>query len=248
MAGKHFYPHENLKRLSPEEMGLEFTSAERMEIAGEQMIGSKKEELCLVVLKGNFTYTFESETGTVGAKDMLYLPVGKSLTLEGAGEAVLFGAPCNRETAFAKISFEEVNASDRHKVYGKAETGSLRDVWNYIDEKFDSSRFLIGICEGEMGGWTAWPPHRHGDVREEVYMYFGMGNAFALQCVYEEDKLPQVYKVEDSHLVAIREGYHPNVGCPGGRISYVYCMVSRKAEDREFMDLVTEKKFGERLE
>ena len=119
MAGKHFSPKKNLKRLSPREMGLTYTSAERMELSGERTIGSKKEELCLVVLKGKFTYTYESEKGSVGEKDMLYLPVGKTLVLSGEGEAVLFGAPCERETHFAKISFEEVNHSDRHKLYGK---------------------------------------------------------------------------------------------------------------------------------
>ena len=49
-------------------------------------------------------------------------------------------------------------------------------------------------------------------------------------------------------IVAIPQGYHPNVGCPKSGIRYVYCMVSLEAEDRNFMDLRTQRIFGERLE
>ena len=248
MAATHFLPDETKTLLTPEKMGLEFTSAMRLEVSGNCTVLSGEEELCLVVLSGSITYTCGEETGSAKPRDMLYVPIQTALTLEGEGVVFRFGAPSARTASFAYLSFLEADASTKHKVYGKEELGTRRDVWNMIDESFDSSRFLVGICQGRSGGWTAWPPHRHGEVREEVYVYFGMGDGFALQCVYEENGELAVYKVEDGHLVAIREGFHPNVGCPGSGISYVYCMVSRKAEDREFMDLVTEKKFGERLE
>lgn len=249
MAGKHFLPEETKKRLNPTDMGLEYTSAEQLEITDSVFVESGEEELCLVVLSGEVAYAMGEKSGVATERDVLYLPIASSVALKSDNAAVLrFGAPCTRKTAFSHIRFAEVDASNRHKVYGKDALGTRRDVWNMIDESFDSSRFLVGICNGRSGGWTAWPPHRHGEAREEVYVYFGMGEGFALQCVYEETGEPLVYKVEDGHLVAIKEGFHPNVGCPGGGISYVYCMVSRKAEDREFMDLVTETKFGERLE
>ena len=248
MAGMHFLPEETKRYLAPYDMGLIYTSAQCIEVTDEAEIQSGEEELCLVVLSGRVNYQCNGKSGSASIKDMLYVPIHTSVTLNGTGTIFRFGAPSARETSFAYISFAEADASARHKIYGKEELGTRRDVWNMIDEEFDSSRFLVGLCQGRSGGWTAWPPHRHGEAREEVYVYFGMGEGFALQCVYEDDGTPLVYKVEDGHLVAICEGFHPNVGCPGSGISYVYCMVSRKAEDREFMDLVTEKKFGERLE
>ena len=48
----------------------------------------------------------------------------------------------------------------------------------YITDKFDASRLLVGIGQGSPGGWTVWPPHEHGDEKEELYVYFDMGAAF----------------------------------------------------------------------
>ena len=131
---------------------------------------------------------------------------------------------------------------------GKVENGTRRDVWNYIDEAFPSGRFLTGICFGSDGGWTAWPPHEHGKEREELYVYFGMGQGFGVQCVYDEFDTANAYVVQDGHLVSIPHGYHPNCGCPSGGLRYVYCMVSTTEGDREFMNLRTQKIFGDKLE
>jgi len=46
-------------------------------------------------------------------------------------------------------------------------------------------------------------------------------------------------------MVAVPRGYHPNVGCPGGRISYIYAMAARVAGQRDFMALRFQKEFGE---
>jgi 5-deoxy-glucuronate isomerase len=182
--------------------------------------------------------------------DMLYLPAGSRLILRGEKACVIrYGAPCRRSTNFAHIAFSDVDADDRHKVYGKIQDGTRRDVWNYIDEKFDSGRFLVGICFGAAGGWTAWPPHEHGDKREEVYAYFNMGDGFGVQCVYSDMKNPDaVALVEDGDVIAIPGGYHPNAGCPKTGIRYIYCMVSLKEGDRNFMDLHTQSIYGDKLE
>ena len=107
---------------------------------------------------------------------------------------------------------------------------------------------MTGICRGRDGGWTAWPPHEHGAEREEVYVYYNMGNSFGLQCVYNDLQQAEAHVVTEGHLVAIPEGYHPNCGCPCGGIHYVYCMVSTEEGKREFMDLRTQKIYGDKLE
>lgn len=245
----HFYPEETLRRIEPGEMGLRYTSVQRHILQGEHSFYSEREECCLVVLEGTVRFRCGENSGEAVSSDMLYLPVGERLTLESTDAIVVqYGAPCTRRTAFAHIPFAEVDRDSRHKVYGKAEDGTRRDVWNFIDEAFDSSRFLVGICQGAPGGWTAWPPHIHGDKREEVYLYYQMGDGFGLQCVYQGMSEPDsVALVQDYHLVAIPDGYHPNVGCPKGGLRYVYCMVSVQAEDRSFMDLKTQAVYGDKL-
>lgn len=246
----HFLPGETLERLRPQDMGLVYGSAQRVEVGGAPVeIDAGEEELCLTLLEGQARYSCGGQEGVAAWRDMLYVPLHGRITLEG-GPATLvrFGAPCSKAYPFAHIRFEDVDRDARHKVYGKAENGTLRDVWNYIDESFPSGRFLTGICFGRDGGWTAWPPHEHGAEREEIYVYFGMGDGFGVQCVYDELGSANAYAVQDGHLVAIPGGYHPNCGCPKGGIRYVYCMVSTTEGDREFMNLRTQRIFGDRLE
>ena len=248
MTGKyHFLPEQTKRLIEPSEMGLLYTSVRRLDL-GAASVHSGGEELCLAVLQGEASYRCGEHQGNVVCRDMLYIPPNETVELAGSAVVMRYGAPCARKTRFAHIAFKDVDADDRHKIYGDAANGSGRDVWNYIDEHFDSSRFLVGICAGNAGAWTAWPPHKHGKKREEVYAYFGMGDGFGLQCVYEDMENPAtVTLVRDGHLVAIPEGYHPNVGCPKTGIQYVYCMVSVTPEDRDFMDLSIQRVYGDKL-
>lgn len=163
---------------------------------------------------------------------------------------ICFSAPSYSDTTFSHIKFAEVDADNNsHFIYGNISTNTRRDVWNYIDSKFMSSRFLVGICQGDCGGWTAWPPHEHGEKREEIYAYFNMGNAFGIQCIYEDlEKPAAVLIVREGDVVSIPGGYHPNVACPAGKMSYIYCMVSKKAGERNFMDLNLQKLYGSKFE
>lgn len=247
----HFLPNETKRLLKPEDMGLVFCSAQRVEVDNSVIrLDSGKEELCLAVIDGCVSYSSAGGHGAANYLDMLYIPIDSSIVLSGGpGVVIRFGAPCSKKNRFAHLTFEQIDRDkDKHKVYGRKETGSERDVWNYITNDFPSGRLLTGICSGRKGGWTAWPPHKHGAKREEVYVYFGMGEGFAVQCLYDDIHKPDVYMVRDGHLVSIPHGYHPNCGCPFAEIKYVFCMVSVNEGERDFMDLTTQKVFGERLE
>lgn len=161
-----------------------------------------------------------------------------------------YGAPADRDADFAHITFAGVDANpDTHKVFGKTETNCRRDVWNFIGAEFNCSRLMMGMCLGRPGGWTSWPPHEHGSQREEVYVYFGMGEAFGVQCVYDDMDDPYtVAMVRDGDLISVPRGYHPNAGCPGGAIGFVYCMTATTPGKRDFMDLTIQKEFGDRFE
>jgi 5-deoxy-glucuronate isomerase len=247
----HFLPNEVTTKLEPCDLGLAYTSIQRLEISNQISIESGGEELCLVVIRGEVLYQQGKQTGNAQVCDILYLPMEETILLTAEDAVVMrFGASCARKTSFAHISFSSVDADEhRHHRYGKASNGTARDVWNCIDEKFDSSRFLVGICFGNLGGWTAWPPHEHGEKREETYCYFNMEDGFGLQCVYDEmQQKDSVALVQEGHVISIPTGYHPNVGCPKTGLKYVYCMVSKTPEDRNFMDLHTQQIYGDRLE
>jgi 5-deoxy-glucuronate isomerase len=247
----HFKAGEFLTKKNPQDLGLEYTSVQRIEVSGKAAIDTKGEEACLAVMEGEAAFRCSDKEGKAVFKDMMYVPGGTKIELS-SDRAVLiyFGAPSDRDADFVHIKFSDIDKNPQvHKIFGKSETSCKRDVWQFIGEDFNCSRLLAGFCEGSVGGWTVWPPHEHGDKREEVYVYFNMGKAFAVQCVYDDMENPYaVAMVRDGDLVSIPKGYHPNVGCPGGRISFIYCMVSKTAGDRDFMDLHVQEIFGDKLE
>ena len=247
----HFTAGELITKKNPEDLGLEYTSVQRIEVSGEVTIDTKNEEACIAVMEGEVTYRCDQNEGEAVFKDMMYVPGETRIELTSEKAVLMyFGAPSDIDSDFIHILFSDVDKNPHsHKVFGKSETSCKRDVWNFIDDKINSSRLLAGFCEGSVGGWTAWPPHEHARTREEVYVYFNMGKAFAIQCVYDDMEKPYaVALVKDGDLVSIPKGYHPNVGCPGGRISFFYCMVSKKAGDRNFMDLHIQEIFGDKFE
>lgn len=248
MGKQLFTPEETRTLLKPADLNLTYTSFQTIPVEGTVTVASGQEELCIIVVEGEVDFACGTAAGHAVLNDTLYLPIEESVTLSGKGLVVRYGAPCARKTRFAHIKFAEVNADERHKHYGTPESGCSRDVWNIIDEKFDSSRFLVGICYGAPGGWTAWPPHEHGEKREEVYYYYNMGDGFGIQCVYTDMQQPDVVAmVQNGTFITIPQGYHPNTGCPKTGIRYIYCMVSVTAEDRNFMDLNTQKIYGDHL-
>lgn len=247
---RYYFPsHKVVRRVTPEQSALDFLSCQRIELsdgASSVTVETGNEEVVLVSLAGQLTYDFEGATGTAGSKDMLYIPWKTSVDLRSEDAVVMrIGAPSDRDTDFSHIRFDDVRGSDQHQLFGEAEINSLRDVYMYIDDTFNASRLLVGIGQGRPGGWTVWPPHEHGDEKEELYVYFDMNGGFGVQCVYENLDEASCYLVQEGDMVAVPRGFHPNAGCPGGRISYVYAMAARVAGERSFMDLRFQEEFGD---
>ena len=250
-----FRPDALKKGVRGKACGLDFLSCQRIELDDGRPFTSLEtglEEVVLVCIAGQADYDFDGTGGVMRFKDFLYLPWKSKVNLRTGHRTVLMriGATSERDTDFSHIRFSDV-AKDpsKHCVYGFAENNSLRDVYMYIDDQFNASRLLMGIGQGSAGGWTVWPPHEHGDEKEELYVYFDMGKAFGVQCVYENLQDPLFCGiVRDGDMVSVPRGYHPNAGCPGGRISYVYAMAARVAGQREFMALHIQEEFGDKFE
>ncbi len=220
--------------------------------SGAYIVDSGTDEVALVCISGRFDYKFGQISRAGQFKDFLYVPWKSNLELSTEHKAVLMqiSSPADRDTTFAHVKYSDV-AKDpaRHKVFGTTETSSRRDVYMFIDDQFAASRLMMGICEGTTGAWTSWPPHEHAAEREELYVYFDMGKSFSIQCVYEDLDTPLFCGiVRDGDMVAIPRGFHPNVSCPGGRITYLYAMAARVAGKRDFMALNIQPEFGDKLQ
>jgi len=255
----HFRPDELKQGVGSGESGLQFLSCQRIELDEEHpvtIVETGPEEVVLACISGQFDYDCGETVGTASFKDVLYVPwrsrvsVRLGRTSDVLIRAVLMriGAPSDRNTGFAHLRFSDVALDPaRHRVYGKAEDNSLRDVYMIIDDTFNAARLLVGIGQGSTGGWTVWPPHEHGDEKEELYVYFDMVGGFGIQCVYETLDEARCFLVREGDMVAVPRGFHPNVGCPAGRISYAYAMAARVAGEREFLALRFQEEFGDRF-
>jgi 5-deoxy-glucuronate isomerase len=248
----HFGAQDWAELRSPNDLNLQYTTAQRIELSGTLSLDTAGEEVCLVNV-GNAEASFRcgGTDGALNPKDMLYLPRKGTAEVNGSGATLIrFGAPAERDTALVHLPFAEMDKDPEvHRVFGKVETNCQRDAWLCLDQNVDADRLMVGICQGRTGGWTGWPPHEHTAQREEVYAYFDMRSAFGVQILYDDMDAPYlVAMVRDGDLVSIPSGYHPNVGCPGGRISFIYCMVAAKPGQRDFMDLHVQELFGDKFE
>ena len=252
-AVHYWFRAEQLReRITPGKSPLDLLSCQRLELGGDapcSVIRTGPEEVVLVCISGSFDYETEAAAGAAGFKDMLYLPWESEAELSAdRAVAMRIGAPSDRDTRFAHLRFAEIDRDpDKHKCFGTKEINSLRDVYMYIDDTFHASRLLVGLGCGQPGGWTVWPPHEHGDEREELYVYFDLNGGFGIQCIYEDMDEAHCFLVREGDMVAVPRGYHPNVGCPGGRIAYVYAMAARAAGERSFMSLRFQEHFGSGL-
>nr|MDA3823070.1 5-deoxy-glucuronate isomerase [Bacteroidales bacterium] len=238
------------REYTPEELGLCFTSVQRHSIDDIFEFETEEKEHAIVMLRGNTVIHCADQVFTLGPLDTLYLPRHISVIIEGdKAQFMRYAAPSDRDIPPKLFPFSEIDSNPNvHNTFGSLKDGTGREVWKIMNDDFPCSRLMIGVCKGEPGCWTAWPPHRHGKQREEVYYYFDMNDSFAVQLIYQDlDNPDLVAIVQDGDLVSIPSGYHPNLGSPAGGISYIYCMVATQAGERNFMDLEIQEKYKEQF-
>ena len=143
----------------------------------------ERRELAVVGLAGSVQVTADSEAWTVGALDVLYLPMGTGdLTVSGSGRVYLVSAPAHRRTSAALASREQVVAVR----LGSAEQSNHRTIRKYVHaDGIESNQLVVGITTLEPGSvWNTMPPHVH-HRRTEVYLYDGLGQDVAVHLMGE---------------------------------------------------------------
>jgi 5-deoxy-glucuronate isomerase len=106
-----------------------------------------------------------------------------------------------------------------------------------IGKNVEAGRILAGVTFSQPGNWTSWPPHEHGAMLEEAYLYIDMpAPAFGVQLVYTDKGDPELATiVRENDVVLMPQGYHPNVAAPGGSINFLWMMAAhRERDDRQF--------------
>jgi 5-deoxy-glucuronate isomerase len=196
------------------------------------------DEVALIGLGGQATVAVDGASYTLGKFDSLYIPRGHSVNVATADGADI--AECRAPVAgtypLRHVPYSEVAANPGLK-FQTGGDASRRTLNILIGKNVEAGRLMAGVTWSEPGNWTSWPPHEHGTLAEELYVYFDMPpEAFGLQLVYTDRNEPErVELVRDGDAVLMPKGYHPNVSIPGHPISFLWVMAAhREVEDRLF--------------
>jgi 5-deoxy-glucuronate isomerase len=204
-------------------------------------------ETGLVCLAGSASVDVrhESATGshagsyTMTPYDALYAPRDSSIVVspgaDGCDLAEL-AAPVANRYPLQFVAFSDVQADPGLHFRAGGPT-SERTVNILIGKNVEAGRILAGVTFSAAGNWTSWPPHEHGAMLEEAYLYIDMpAPSFGVQLVYTDPREPELATiVRDGDVVLMPAGYHPNVAAPAGTINFLWMMAAhREVEDRQF--------------
>lgn len=196
------------------------------------------QETGLICISGQATIKTGGKEFTLERYDTVYIPRDSTIEVSSAGGADLAEFSCD---VAGKYPLKYVRYTDVTKEAGLKFTaggpGNSRQVSMVLAKNVEAGRLLLGFTHSDPGNWTSWPPHEHGAMLEEIYVYFEMPDpAYGIQLVYNDTQYPElVTVVRDGDAVLMPSGYHPNVSVPGHRIAFLWAMAAhREVEDRQY--------------
>jgi 5-deoxy-glucuronate isomerase len=195
-------------------------------------------ETGLICLAGTGVVKTAGSEFNMGQFDAIYIPRDSAIEVstKSSADFAEFSADVKGKYPLKVVRYADV-VKDPSMKFVAGSGGSRRELSVLIANNVEAGRLLAGFTSSEPGNWTSWPPHEHGKMLEEMYVYFDMPEpAYGLQLVYNDTRYPElVTAVRDGDAVLMPSGYHPNVSVPGHRIAFLWAMAAhREVEDRKF--------------
>jgi 5-deoxy-glucuronate isomerase len=195
-------------------------------------------ETGLICLSGSACVTVDGESHALGRYDAIYIPrdARVEVSTASAADVVEVSADVERRHPVQIVRYEEVR-KDPTLVFTTGGVSDRRHLNILLGRNIEAGRIVAGVTTTDPGNWASWPPHEHGAMLEEMYLYYDMpAPAFGVQFVYTDPSAPElVTVVHDGDAVLMPAGYHPNVAPPGHAISFLWAMAARREdEDRQF--------------
>ena|ERR1700690_1936331 len=196
------------------------------------------QETALICLSGEASVKVGGEAFNLSQYDSIYIPPGCAVEVTTASEVDFaeFSAGVEGAYPLQVVRYSELS-KDASLKFTTGTPGQQRHLNICVGKNVEAGRLLVGFTFSEPGNWTSWPPHEHGEMLEEMYVYFNMpAPAYGLQLVYSDTEYPElVVPVRDGDAVLMPAGYHPNVAVPGHSIGFLWAMAAhREKVDRQF--------------
>jgi 5-deoxy-glucuronate isomerase len=196
-------------------------------------------ETGLIALRGKAQIQLGAESFTLERYDALYVPRDHSVRVtpgEAGCDLAEISAPVTGDYPVQYVPFSAVRR-DPNLHFAAGTPSCERDLNILFGKNVQAGRIMAGVTFSEPGNWTSWPPHEHGRMLEEAYLYIDMpAPAWGLQLVFTDSDEPElVAKVGEGDVVVMPEGYHPNVAAPGNSINFLWMMAAHtEVADRQF--------------
>ena len=195
------------------------------------------QETGFIVLAGSATVTVDGQAHELVQYDGIYIPRDSSIEVRSTGVDIAeLSSDVAEHYPLQVARYAEISQNGSLSFNAGALT-SQRRVNIVLGKNVEAGRLVAGFTVVEPGNWASWPPHEHGAMLEEMYVYFNMPDpSFAIQMVYNDTQYPElVTVVRDGDAVLMPSGYHPNVTVPGHRMCFLWAMAAvREKEDRQF--------------
>ncbi len=201
--------------------------------------GNHERETGLIVLSGEAKIRVGAEEIALGKFDSVYIPRDSACEVSTGGSVDIaeLSADVQNRYPLQVVRFADISRDPTQVFTAGTGTAACRHLHMCLAKNVKAGRLVAGFTWSEPGHWTSWPPHEHGAMLEEMYIYFDMpAPAFGIQLVYNNTEYPElVTVVRDGDAVLMPSGYHPNVSVPGHRICFIWAMAAhREVEDRLF--------------
>jgi 5-deoxy-glucuronate isomerase len=196
-------------------------------------------ETGLVCLKGRAAVAVGASRFELTPYDALYVPRMSAFTVTPGAEGcdlAEMSAVVEHAYPLQFVSFAEIQTNPGLH-FAAGGPGTSRTLNILLGKNVEAGRIMAGVTFSEPGNWTSWPPHEHGVLAEEAYLYIAMpAPGFGVQLVYSNPAEPELAAiVREGDLVVMPQGYHPNVAAPGCSIGFLWMMAaSREGIDRQF--------------
>ena len=158
-------------------------------------------ETGLICLSGEAEIALGSEHFTLKQYDSAYIPRKSSVRIHTSASVDIakFAAEVSNDYPIQVVRYEDLKKDKSlHLTLGSGVATRQLDIM--LGGNIEAGRLIIGLVVSEPGNWTSWPPHEHGAMLEEIYVYTGMpAPAFGVQFVYTDTKEPELVTV-------VREG------------------------------------------
>jgi len=222
--------------ITPRNSDTKYLSVGRVILDGELNRVSLKpdgQETGFICLHGSGSIELDGKRYKMEPYDGLYLPRDKEveITTESSLDLVEMRAPVDKVYPVAYVPFSKVEEDPELSPWLGGQC-SRRRVLMILGPNIKSGRLLAGITVGNSGHWTSWPPHEHGEIQEEVYLYFDIpAPGFGIQLVYTNpEDMECLVAVRSDDACIMPRGYHPNVAAPGYRMSFVWVLCAYREE------------------